>query len=82
LAPQNAKITIEAKKNFLSISDNGPGISDEMKTKIWNKFYRNDTKKEGFGVGLYLVKRIIDIYGWDIQVDNNPDLGAHFTIYF
>lgn len=45
-SPEKVKIKIYADEKSFSVSDNGSGISDEEQEKIWEKFYRKDTKKE------------------------------------
>lgn len=79
-SPENMKIIVSATKEFITVQDNGPGIDGELGEKIWEKFYRKDTKKEWFWIGLYLVKRIIDIYGWKIKVQPGPDNGSIFIL--
>lgn len=69
-SPEKMKIVIQADKSSFSITDNGSGIPNEKREKIWDKFYRLDTNKEWFWVGLFLVKRIIDMYKWRIFVSS------------
>jgi signal transduction histidine kinase len=45
-SPENMKIIVSATKEFITVQDNGPGIDGELGEKIWEKFYRKDTKKE------------------------------------
>lgn len=66
-SPDDMKISVVADAKGFSISDNGPGIKNAHREKIWEKFYRTDTNKEGFWVWLYLVKRIVNIYNWNID---------------
>ncbi|MDA9128935.1 HAMP domain-containing histidine kinase [Candidatus Gracilibacteria bacterium] len=79
-APENMDIKIKANETGFSVFDNGPGISEGDRQKIWEKFYRKDTNKEGFGVGLYLVKRITDMYDWNIQVYERSAGGTEFKV--
>jgi len=67
-SPDDMVISIKADANSFSVSDNGPGIPKWERDKIWDKFYRTDLNKEWFWVGLYLVKRIIDIYNWKVTI--------------
>ena len=64
------------------ITDNGIGVSEEAKKKIFEKFYQGDhsRKTEGNGLGLALVKRIIDLCEGDVYVDNVPEGGVCFTV--
>ena len=79
---EKVQIHIDMKEEAFSFSDRGKGISGDIAPKIWEKFYREDTNKPGFGVGLYLVKRIIEVHGWSIDVDTSHAGGAKFDITF
>lgn len=76
------KLTISVEENTLKIEDAGAGIEKKDLEKIWDKFYRKDYNKEGFGVGLFLVKRIIEIYDWEISVESKIKKGTIFSILF
>ena len=64
-----------------TIEDQGPGISDESKKHLFDKFYQEDSshKEEGNGLGLALVKRILTISNGEISV-NNTAQGCVFTV--
>ena len=79
-APENMEIQVKADEKKFFVKDNGPGISEEDREKIWDKFYRKDTNKEWFWVGLYLVKRIINIYGWSIWIHSEKWKGTKFKV--
>ncbi len=79
-SPQDAVVTIKAGKKYISVTDNGPWIDKNDRERIWEKFYRKDTNKEWFGVWLYLVKRIADIYGWAISISGKKWEWATFKI--
>ena len=65
-----------------SVTDNGPGIGESAKKHIFDKFYQEDSshKQEGNGLGLSLVKRIIDMSDGELEVENLPDSGCKFTV--
>lgn len=67
---------------IFTVSDNGIGINDESKKHIFDKFYQADHshKQEGNGLGLALVKKIIDLEGGDISVESNTGCGCTFTV--
>ncbi len=54
----------------ITIEDNGPGIPDALKAKIFNRFIKGNTKAEGKGLGLYLVKKIIEDYHGKVWVED------------
>src|SRR5271157_1033580 len=54
----------------VALEDNGPGIPDELKQIIFDRIERGRKKVGGKGIGLYLVKALIDHYGGDIAVEN------------
>ncbi len=72
-----------AKKN-LTISDEGIGIAPSSLPHIFDRFYQAETSrsKEGYGLGLALVKRIVDLHGWTISVKSAEGKGTTFTVHF
>lgn len=82
----NAPVDISAKekdgKAIVKIKDYGIGMSEETVTHIFEKFYQADASRHsgGNGLGLPLVKRIIDIYGGKISVESEPGKGSCFTV--
>jgi PAS domain S-box-containing protein len=75
------KTEIENDFVIISIKDNGLGISDANKGKVFTMFKRFHDHVEGTGVGLYIVKRIIDNAGGRILIDSGTDKGSTFNIY-
>jgi PAS domain S-box-containing protein len=70
----------ENDKLVFFIKDNGMGIASEYHERIFGLFNKLDPKSEGTGVGLALVKRIIEVHGGRIWVESKPGEGA--TFYF
>lgn len=83
-------ITISSNKDskglYLKFKDNGMGIPAKNIPHIFDKFYRVSTKKSdevnGFGLGLFYVKKIVQQHQWKISVENNPDKGITVTLFF
>lgn len=71
---------------FLRVSDKGPGIPDAEKMLIFDKFYRvgdeNVRKSKGTGLGLFIVKEVLQSHDADISVKDNVPQGAIFEITF
>lgn len=85
-SPQKGTITLSLKKErddvrFL-VEDEGPGIDTEVKNRIFDKFYQADGshKIDGNGLGLALVKRIVDSAGGTIEAENREYGGCRFTV--
>ena len=66
----------------LSVKDNGLGIEKERLPQLFSMFKRFHDHVEGSGVGLYMVKKIVDRAGGKITVDSHPNEGTTFCIYF
>ena len=89
-SPKEKPVTCILKKNNggiqLIAADEGEGIQDEEKTKIFERFYRigNELtrKTQGTGLGLYLCKIISQYHNADILVTNNIPTGSNFTVTF
>lgn len=66
----------------VSITDQGPGMTEDVKKRIFEKFYQGDSTRstQGNGLGLALAKRIIDLHGGTIIVDSEPNHGSVFTV--
>jgi two-component system phosphate regulon sensor histidine kinase PhoR len=67
----------------IHIKDNGKGIEEAMKEKIFDKFFRagKDNAVSGLGLGLYYVKQCIDIHGWEISIRTALGKGTEFLIH-
>lgn len=70
----------EEDKPIFFIKDNGIGIASEYHERIFGLFNKLDPKSDGTGVGLALVKRIIEVHGGRIWVESEPGKGS--TFYF
>jgi signal transduction histidine kinase len=70
----------------VAVSDNGPGIPDDMKPAIFDRFKKGKSTKTGKGLGLFISRMLVEIYGGKIwaedRVPGHPDQGAaiHFTL--
>jgi len=82
----NGLVSIETKYHpdeeriSLAVTDNGEGISDEMKEKIFTPF-ESEKKGLGTGLGMPIAKQIIDQHNGTIEIDSEVGQGTTFTIY-
>jgi signal transduction histidine kinase len=82
------RVDLELSKNsdglMIKVSDTGYGIPDDQKHKIFSKLFRADNVKakdtDGTGLGLYLVKSIVDYIGGKIWFDSEENKGTTFYI--
>jgi len=65
----------------IMVSDNGIGIDKKQLRSIFNKYHRVSTEVEGNGVGLYLVKQILETAGGRIEVKSTPGVGSVFSVF-
>lgn len=89
-SPRGGRISViltrEGSHIRLSVKDEGAGIPDEEKKKIFNKFYRAGNEKtrntQGTGLGLYLCRKIAEDAKASIKVADNSPVGSIFTVVF
>lgn len=83
---KNGMISIDMRKKedsiFISITDTGVGISEESINKIFDRFYQGDRSHatKGNGLGLSIVKKIIDLHGGTIKCESILSKGSKFII--
>lgn len=88
-SPENTKVKIKCGKDenniYISIKDEGYGISQEHLPRLFERFYRIDKSRNreegGTGLGLAIVKHIVQIHKGEIKVNSEPDKGTEFIIY-
>ena len=70
---------------LMKFIDNGTGISIEELPNIFERFYRADKSRNrltgGSGIGLTIVKSIVNAHGGSIEVKSEPGLGSEFTVH-
>jgi signal transduction histidine kinase len=70
----------EGKTVLLTISDNGVGMDEEERERIFNPYFT--TKKSGTGLGLYIAQKIIKDHGGKIRIESKKNKGTDFIIVF
>ena len=83
---ESVTISIKADGGSLTVADNGIGIDRENIPFIFDKFYRVTSGDRyevgGYGLGLFYVRQITELMGWEIEVTSKPGQGTTFTIRF
>src|SRR5215510_10272953 len=85
--PHGGNIVVDAyqekEHNVILIKDSGIGISSDEVPKIWERLYRGDKSRTepGLGLGLSLVKAVVEAHKGRIEVDSDPGVGSVFTLY-
>ena len=83
---EGGKITVTVKNDgqyaVVSVTDTGVGIDPKAGEKIFEKFFQGDSSRatEGNGLGLALVKKVIDVLGGKISVSSELGKGTVFTV--
>ena len=83
-APKDTVVEFVVEENgTVTVQDRGPGISDEERELIFQRFWRRDRNQQGStGLGLSIVQRIAELHGAAIEVRNRPLGGAQFSLAF
>ena len=66
---------------MLSVEDDGPGISPAYTSAVLQRGFRADMTTSGHGIGLSIVKDIVDVYGGSVEVSPSEWGGAKVTLY-
>ncbi len=84
--PEGGIVTLlaapEDHEAVIRIRDTGIGVSPEEQTKIWTRLYRGDRSRSqrGLGLGLSLVKAVVEAHGGTVGVTGSPGQGSEFTV--
>ncbi|MEO6876591.1 MAG: HAMP domain-containing sensor histidine kinase [Opitutaceae bacterium] len=84
--PPGGQVSLTARTDsgtaVLTVTDNGPGIPTEEREAIFRRLYRGDGSRSqrGFGLGLSLVRAIVESHGGTVTTDAAPTGGARFTL--
>ena len=78
---ESGTVSITLDKTCLTVSDTGPGIHEEEIGKVFQRHFRG-AASTGSGIGLSLVKRICDRYGWKTVIESNQGQGTTARLFF
>lgn len=74
----------ENGKSWVEVIDDGPGVPDEELNRIFERLYRGDRSRgsRGLGLGLSMVKALVETHGGEIEISRSPGRGACFKVIF
>ena len=85
--PEGGEVTVRGERDAagrvrVMMRDNGMGIPVAEQTRIWERLYRGDKSRgqRGLGLGLSLVKAVVEAHGGRVAVESEPNKGAAFTV--
>jgi len=84
--PENGHITLRATELLddivVEVEDDGCGMTPEVKARVFERFYQGDRShsNEGNGLGLALVKRVVELSGGRVEVESSPGAGSLFRV--
>jgi signal transduction histidine kinase len=84
--PRGGRVEVIVKREdgraVLRVTDSGPGIPADEQPRIWERLFRGDASRaeRGLGLGLSLVKAIVEAHGGTVGVESEPGRGATFTV--
>ena len=86
--PAGGNVTVRAESRHGAVAfvvrDTGPGIPDNQRGRIWERLYRGEAgeKERGLGLGLSLVRAVVEAHGGRAEVESSPGQGSTFTLLF
>jgi signal transduction histidine kinase len=82
-SPPGGAVTIRVTPSpSIEVLDSGPGVPQHMREKVFERFWRGETSKEGAGLGLAIVRRIMRALRGEVSVADAPGGGAKFSLEF
>src|SRR5690606_10979330 len=82
--PSGGLVAVEVRQDddeaVIAVSDRGTGVASADRERIFERFVRLDGNHPGTGIGLYLVKALVDAHGGTISVEDAPGGGARFEV--
>ena len=80
---ERGEVVVTVGRHFVRVDDTGQGMAADDVAHAFEPFYRGKTAgKGGHGVGLTIVRRLTDRFGWPVRLDSQLGVGTHATIEF
>ncbi len=81
--PATGRIVVRSNNGVVTVSDDGPGIAEDERAHVFDRFWRSASARSlpGSGLGLSIVAQVVEEFGGTVRVDRDPQLGgARFTM--
>jgi two-component system sensor histidine kinase MprB len=79
-SPPGACVSVTVRDGTLEVADRGPGVPDERKARVFDRFYSGGDGRPGYGLGLAIVKQTAAAHGGTVEVADGPAGGAVFRL--
>jgi signal transduction histidine kinase len=80
---EQGTVTVSLETHCIVIEDSGVGLPESVRSRLFERFVRgHDESIAGSGLGLSIVKRVVEHLGWNIQLEDSPGGGSRFTLVF
>ncbi len=73
-------VTVDRDRVVVSVSDDGPGLTDEEQELAFDRFWRGATSNGGSGLGLSIVRHVVERHGGEVTVASEPGFGSTFSL--
>ena len=76
------RVATEGPDALIEVGDTGPGIPEGEQSQVWDRFFRGQAGRSvaGSGIGLAVVKELVEAHGGTVAVHSSPDSGARFVV--
>ena len=75
-------VIVEINATSISVSDTGSGIAEDALERIQQPFQRSNDQVEGYGLGLDIVRRLCERFGWELTINSQVNQGTEVTVNF
>ena len=76
------EVRVELRGDEVVIADTGPGMTEEEIGRVFKPFVRRQRRRGGYGVGLTIVKRLTERFGWPLEIESEPGRGTRVSVRF
>jgi signal transduction histidine kinase len=84
-SPERSNVTLRARQGasgiMITVGDDGPGLAAPDAQRVFEKYYRANAEASGLGLGLYLVRRIVELHGGSITLNSELGQGTIFNLF-